>query len=203
MLYCDGFSPKNARVLLQFILIPQNSPETIKSWEKDYRDILAYIESCKPPKYPWTVNSKQAEQGRTAFTNHCSRCHGTYGKNAKYEQKIVPIEDIGTDPVRLEALSVESRRKIQKSWMSHYGKDKVILDPGGYVPPPLDGIWASAPFSTWSWNGTASSPEPTVTATCVARRGRAFMLPAPRPGRRALMSRSRKPRPRQWLRWLT
>ena len=30
--------------------------------------------------------------------------------------------------------------------MSHYGKDKVIVDPGGYVPPPLDGIWASAPY---------------------------------------------------------
>ncbi|MCH7989686.1 MAG: c-type cytochrome, partial [Planctomycetes bacterium] len=146
MLYCDGFSPKNARVLLQFILIPQNSPKTIKSWEQDYRDILAYIESCKPPEYPWKVNSRLAERGRTVFTNQCSRCHGTYGKNATYEQTIVPIEEIGTDPVRLEALSVESRRKIQKSWMSHYGKDKVILDPGGYVAPPLDGIWASAPY---------------------------------------------------------
>ena len=146
MLYCDGFSPKNARVLEQFILIPQNSPETVKSWEKEYRDILAYIESCKPPKYPWTVNSRLAEQGRTVFTDHCIRCHGTYGKNAKYEQTIVPIDEIGTDPVRLKALSVESRRKLQKSWLSHYGKDKVIVDPGGYVPPPLDGIWASAPY---------------------------------------------------------
>ena len=30
--------------------------------------------------------------------------------------------------------------------MSRYGKDPVILDPKGYVAPPLNGIWASAPY---------------------------------------------------------
>lgn len=145
-LYCDGFSPKNARILEQFILIPQNSPQTIKSWEQDYQDILAYIESLEPPKYPWNIDHTLAARGENIFNDTCSRCHGTYGENGKYKQKIIPIAKIGTDPVRLGALSVESRRKMQTSWLSHYGKDEVIVDPGGYVPPPLDGIWASAPY---------------------------------------------------------
>jgi hypothetical protein len=30
--------------------------------------------------------------------------------------------------------------------MSRFGEDEVIVDPEGYVAPPLDGIWASAPY---------------------------------------------------------
>ena len=35
---------------------------------------------------------------------------------------------------------------MKKSWMSRYGKDRVDVAPVGYVAPPLDGIWASAPY---------------------------------------------------------
>jgi hypothetical protein len=35
---------------------------------------------------------------------------------------------------------------MQVGWMSDYGKDEVRLDPGGYVAPPLDGVWGSAPY---------------------------------------------------------
>jgi hypothetical protein len=43
-------------------------------------------------------------------------------------------------------LSVGDRQRLKESWMTRYGQDSVIVDPGGYVAPPLDGIWASAPY---------------------------------------------------------
>jgi acyl carrier protein len=145
-LYCDGFSPKNHRVLIQFLLIPSNDAETVKGWEDDFRDILAWIESLEPPKYPWSIDEPLAARGKAVFNRHCSRCHGTYDEGGRYDQKVIPIEEVGTDPVRLRALTREHRRWLQLSWMSYGGRDPVELEPQGYVAPPLDGIWATAPY---------------------------------------------------------
>ena len=38
------------------------------------------------------------------------------------------------------------RYGYQLSWFGQLDDKKVVTDPGGYVAPPLDGIWASAPY---------------------------------------------------------
>jgi hypothetical protein len=48
--------------------------------------------------------------------------------------------------VRLNALSSEHRVAYGASWFGHFGQSEIVKDPGGYVAPPLDGIWASAPY---------------------------------------------------------
>lgn len=145
-LYCDGFSPKTHRPLMQFMLIPSNDKDTIYGWENDFRAIQAWIEAVPVPQYAGPVNAALAERGRIAFDAHCSRCHGTYGPNGRYEQQTIAWDDLRTDPVRLRALTPEHRRWMKRGWMSRYGMDPVIEDPQGYVAPPLDGIWASAPY---------------------------------------------------------
>ncbi len=145
-LYCDAFAPKNPRVLMQFMLLPTNGPEKLKSWEPAFRDILAWIESLRPPKYTGTIDKTLARSGRALFGRHCSSCHGTYGTNRQYPQRIVPLETVGTDPTRLKALTAEHRQWMKLGWLSRYGKDPVLLEPQGYLAPPLDGIWATAPY---------------------------------------------------------
>ena len=145
-LYADGFAPKNHRVLMQFMLLPKNDRETLISWEDDFKDIQAWIESIEPPEYPFVINANLAEQGRVVFEANCSRCPGTYGLNGKYEQMLVPLAEVKTDPVRLQALNREHREWMRDGWMSRYGEDHVDVEPDGYVAPPLDGIWASAPY---------------------------------------------------------
>jgi len=145
-LYADGFAPKNHRVLMQFVLLPENGADTLTSWEDDYRAILAWIESLQPPAYPFDVDRALANEGRVVFESHCSSCHGTYGPEGEYEQTIVALDKVGTDPVRLNALTREHREWLRDGWMSNYGQDEVDVDPVGYVAPPLDGIWATAPY---------------------------------------------------------
>jgi hypothetical protein len=58
----------------------------------------------------------------------------------------VAIEELGTDPVRLTSMTADERAHYGKSWFAGYGQKKVIPSPKGYVAPPLDGIWASAPY---------------------------------------------------------
>ncbi|MCA9199722.1 MAG: c-type cytochrome [Planctomycetales bacterium] len=145
-IYIDGFAPKDARPLMQFMLVEQNGPEKFRQWESDYQDVFEYISSIKPPKYPFEIDAALAQKGLKIFEANCAECHGTYGENADYPGKMVSLDSVQTDPVRLSALSEQHRAGYQASWFGRFGEKEVITNPTGYVAPPLDGIWASAPY---------------------------------------------------------
>lgn len=145
-LYADGHSPKTPRPLMQFILLPTVSLETLTKWEPDFADLLAWIESLEAPKYPFPINRELAAQGEPIFKENCSRCHGTYGPGGKYEQQTIALDEIGTDPARWNSLTPQHRQWVKDGWLSRFGEDPVEVNPSGYVAPPLDGIWASAPY---------------------------------------------------------
>jgi mono/diheme cytochrome c family protein len=145
-LYIDGFVAKEHRSLMQFMLIRQNGPEKFREWEADFRDVYAYLESLRPPAYPYAIDRVLADRGETIFNDHCARCHGTYGPQGKYQEVMVSLDEIGTDPVRHGALTKAMRQGHEDSWFGHFGVHKVLNDPKGYVAPPLDGVWASAPY---------------------------------------------------------
>lgn len=166
-LYSDGFSAKGHRPLMQFMLVPENGPEVFADREDEFQEVYAWLESLEAPKYPFAIDQGLAAKGEAIFTNHCADCHGTYGQDETYPNKIVPIAEVGTDPVRLGALSPEHRHAYGQSWFGHFGDHPTIDDPGGYVAPPLDGIWASAPyFHNGSvptlWHVLNSSERPSV-----------------------------------------
>lgn len=145
-IYADGFAQKGHRGLMQFMLVRENGPEKFREWESDFSDVLAFIESLRPPRYPASIDRDLAERGRVAFNDNCSRCHGTYGDGSKFPELLIPIDEIGTDRVRLDALSAKHRAGYGKSWFAHYGEQETWDDPQGYMAPPLDGVWASAPY---------------------------------------------------------
>jgi mono/diheme cytochrome c family protein len=145
-LYSDGFAAKGHRPLMQFMLTPENGPEAFAAREDDFREVYKWLESLEAPKYPFEIDRALAKQGEGVFNNLCADCHGTYGAREDYPNKIVAIEELGTDPVRLGALSTEHRSGYGQSWFGEFGAHDTIADPGGYVAPPLDGIWASAPY---------------------------------------------------------
>jgi mono/diheme cytochrome c family protein len=145
-LYIDGFAPKSPRALMQFLLIPRNDLKRFEAWEADYVDLMAWIESLEAPKWPWTIDKSLAETGRVAFNRVCAECHGTYGEGGSYPERHVPIDEIGTDRVRFDSLDPPARKRLAESWFTRDAKVETILDPVGYVAPPLDGVWASAPY---------------------------------------------------------
>jgi mono/diheme cytochrome c family protein len=148
-LYIDGFAQKGHRGLMQFTLVPENGPGFYREHEKDFQDVYAYLSSLRPPQFLGSVDSSLAEQGRAVFESNCAECHGTYGEKPQYPNRRVSLQEIGTDPVRLRALTVEGRKRYAESWFAHAGEpeeQETVLDPDGYVAPPLDGVWASAPY---------------------------------------------------------
>jgi len=149
-LYADGFAPKGHRMLMQFLLVKENGPEQFRAWEDDFRAVEAWLESLRPPAWPWSVDAALAGRGRDVFARHCASCHGTPGAAGGYPERLVDIDEIGTDRVRLDSLTAKERGELTRSWFGHMGADAAGLagreSPGGYVAPPLDGIWATAPY---------------------------------------------------------
>ena len=145
-LYIDGFVERNHRALVPFVMDQLNSGEKMRGWEDEFEKVYAYIKSLEPPKYPLKVDEDLVAKGKIVFDENCKSCHGTYGKIATYPSKVVPLKKIGTDAVRLKALTRYDRKVYHESWFAHYGKDETVLDPKGYQAPPLDGVWASAPY---------------------------------------------------------
>jgi mono/diheme cytochrome c family protein len=145
-LYIDGFASKGHRGLSQFAMVPKNGPQKFRDWEASFRDVYAYLESLEAPRYPFQVDQELAAQGEQLFHRNCAECHGTYGANDDYPERLVAIEEVGTDRTRLDALTPAHRRSYGESWFNEYGQLPNRDNPGGYVAPPLDGVWASAPY---------------------------------------------------------
>lgn len=144
--YTDGFAAKSVRPLMQFSLDPSFGPEQFKSWEDDYKDIYAWLHTIESPKYPGHIDNALAAEGQRVYAETCARCHGTPGPDGEYPNKVVPIDVVDTDRARLDGLSPEFKKYFSSSWMGKYGETDITTHSEGYVAPPLDGIWASAPY---------------------------------------------------------
>ena len=144
--YLDGAVKKGHRAIMQFVLVPQNPADRLKGWEDDFKDVLAYLESLTPPRWTRPVDAALAARGKVAFEKTCATCHGTYGDPPTYPCRAVPLAQVGTDPVRHGAIPREERVRFAASWLNDGRTKDVDVDPVGYVAPPLDGVWATAPY---------------------------------------------------------
>ncbi len=145
-IYIDGFAEKGHRGLMQFMLVKENGPQQFQQWENEFRDVFAFLSELQPPRYPLPIEQDEAARGKVIFEQHCAECHGTYGEGGAYPEKRIRLSEVGTDPLRLQALTVQHRANYAASWFAHLGQQQTETEVDGYVAPPLDGIWASAPY---------------------------------------------------------
>jgi mono/diheme cytochrome c family protein len=112
-------------------------------------DILAFLETYHSPRFPGDIDRASARQGQDIYSRKCASCHGAYSKNADrpalvaFPNRLVPAEEIGTDPARARAMTPDLTRAVSAS---AFGKNIVAAATGGYVAPRLSGLWATAPY---------------------------------------------------------
>ncbi len=148
--WSGGVRVESMRVDMVNLLTPLNSPEHIKKHEPTFADIHAFVMSVEAPKYPFPVDPGLADTGRGLFNEHCARCHGTYGPGARYPSKVVPLDVVGTDRALAEGISPGNLAYFNRSWFSQErapdGTLYHVEETLGYQAPPLDGVWATAPY---------------------------------------------------------
>lgn len=131
------------------------------------KELTAAVFAAKAPRYEnffgiERINIEKAKRGQIHFEQTCKRCHGTYvkgwnlenanelsGKELVQNVKVIyhtqtPVRNVGTDPGRYEGMNAFAadlnRLKISKTLGT------VVIPQKGYVPPPLEGIWARWPY---------------------------------------------------------
>jgi mono/diheme cytochrome c family protein len=151
-MYHTGTTPaRSVRSIMQFMNSPLNSRATLEKVEPTFVDIQAFLLSLEAPKYPFPVDGDLAREGHKLFEQTCAKCHGTYGEKWTYPSRIVPIQMIGTDRTRMNGFSKKAGDYYNLSWFAKEkrpdgGEGYPVTAPVGYQAPPLDGIWATAPY---------------------------------------------------------
>jgi hypothetical protein len=136
---------------MQFMMHPLTTADDFRKAEPAFRDIQQFLLSLEPPKYPFPIDKTKAARGEVIFNDHCAKCHGTYGEKWTYPNKIIPLEEIGTDPNRHRGVGPGYGTAYANSWFGQEGHgwfadEPMIRATPGYQAPPLDGIWATAPY---------------------------------------------------------
>jgi mono/diheme cytochrome c family protein len=148
-MFYNGFGRGDfGRFLMASNLLTVSDTAEAAEVDSHFNDVLAYINTLTAPKYPKAINTTMAAAGEKVFVATCAKCHGTYGQDGKYPNLLIPETIIKTD----SALYTSNYSNPQfvdwfnKSWFTSGNHPAKLVPYRGYIAPPLDGVWATAPY---------------------------------------------------------
>ncbi|MCA9517895.1 MAG: c-type cytochrome [Myxococcales bacterium] len=144
-LYYNGMGRGDfARLIEQISVVATYGSAQTEAFDAHFGDVLAFIMAIEPPAYPEPVDSALAARGEGVFEGSCSACHGTYGEGGEYPNLLVGVERVGTDAAYADRmLATGLIGWYAASW---YAEGTEVAPARAYVAPPLDGVWATAPY---------------------------------------------------------
>lgn len=121
------------------------SPYDIMRHGARFDSIYEYLTTARTPPYPGQVAQNLADRGHMVFLQQCAGCHGTYGPGTsiQYQERTVPLSEIGTDPDRLRVITPELVAAFNRTPL---GNRAPMKPTDGYIARPLDGIWCRGPY---------------------------------------------------------
>lgn len=142
-----------SRIMMASSLLTLNDSSEAARIDARFPDVLAYLNSIQPPKYPGKIDPALALRGKQIFNKHCSDCHGHYGpaprSKVDYPNLLISLDEIATDPQLARSTHLRYAKQIagyNASWFGQGPHAAKLVSRNGYVAPPLDGIWATAPY---------------------------------------------------------
>ncbi len=148
-MFYNGFGRGDfGRFLMASNLLTVSDTTEAAEVDSHFNDVLAYINSLEAPAYPKPVDNRLAEKGERIFRSTCSGCHGTYGKEGKYPNLLIPERIIQTDSA-LYTSNYSNPQFVEwfnKSWFTTGDHPAQLVPYRGYIAPPLDGVWITAPY---------------------------------------------------------
>lgn len=135
------------KLLFQASVLGIQDSSSARQAQEKFVHITAWIRALEPPVYPQMMDEKMASRGEAIFAEHCQSCHGTYGENETYPNKVIALDAIGTDPLYAQyAADSKITEWYNNSWFATSEPKSWFEAEKGYIAPPLDGIWATAPY---------------------------------------------------------
>lgn len=159
VLYYNGLGQGDfARLMMASSLLTMKDSSDARRIDKRFADVVAYINTLNAPKYPYATKATLVAQGKTVFEKKCAQCHGTYNTTPTYPNLLIDYKSVGTDPqlAQLYENFPYYHTWYNNSWFAKGPHAAHLLPQKGYIAPPLDGIWATAPYFH---NGSVPSLE--------------------------------------------
>jgi mono/diheme cytochrome c family protein len=97
----------------------------------------------KAPAYPYAIDAGLAAKGEPLYKQHCASCHDF---NSQLVGQVTPIENIGTDPHRLDSYTYTLAVNQNMMYAGYPWRFSHFRKTNGYANMPLDGIWVRAPY---------------------------------------------------------
>lgn len=146
MFYVGAGRGDHARIMMTASTLCVDTVEEAAAIDAYFPDVRAFLLSLEPPVYPYPIDRAKADTGRGVFERDCARCHGTYGDLETYPNLVVATSEVGTDATLARGAGQFADRYINWFNASFFGELSFLAPAPGYVAPPLDGIWATAPY---------------------------------------------------------
>ena len=148
-MFYNGFGRGDfAKFLMASNLLTVTDTAEAREVYSHFNDVLAFLYTLQPPKYPKQINDQLAQTGKALFEDNCSKCHGTYGKDVFYPNLLIPESTIKTDSALFKAnySKPEMVNWFNNSWFTKGTNPAKLVPYEGYIAPPLDGVWITAPY---------------------------------------------------------
>lgn len=138
-----------ARLIQQIGIVMMGDARDAERTLPRMRDILAYIDTLRAPVHPGPISAERSSRGAEIFAARCADCHGTYDADESretYPNRKIPVEEVGTDPTYARRIKESGIHQwFNHSWFARDGS--TYAEPElAYIAPPLDGVWATAPY---------------------------------------------------------
>lgn len=144
MFYTAAGRGDHSRIMMATSTVCTDTVAEAERLAADFPDVRAYIASLQAPDWPWDIDSSLAARGRIVYQETCARCHGA--DDEEYPNELVDLDEVATDPLLAEGASYFSPPLVDWFNRSFYGQGARLEIARGYVAPPLDGVWATAPY---------------------------------------------------------
>jgi hypothetical protein len=102
-----------------------------------------WLWDLQPPAYPYPINQTLASAGDRVYQNNCASCHAFGGSQVG---KVSPIQEIGTDPHRLDSYTYELLSNQNTLFAGFPWRFQNFRKTNGYANMPLDGLWLRSPY---------------------------------------------------------
>ncbi len=146
-MYATGATDsRSVRSLMQFTMHPLNGPDAFTKHEPACaRPTLRALHAAEVIV---PIDAAKADASACWRARACCR-HGTYGATTPESRR--RLVEIGTDPVRHRSVSEAYGAAYAASWFGReaggwFVDGKLLGWTPGYQAPPLDGVWATAPY---------------------------------------------------------
>ncbi|MDB4970518.1 MAG: uncharacterized protein JWN44_6207 [Myxococcales bacterium] len=146
MFYDGAGRGDHARIMMTASVLCTDSVAEAQEIDAYFGDVRAYITSLVPPVNATPIDATRAARGKSVFDATCASCHGSYGDGGSYPNLMIPVDEVGTDPVIGNGAAQFADRFVDWFGKSFYGQTARLEPRPAYYAPPLDGIWATAPY---------------------------------------------------------